>query len=111
MDEVKVILSILLMAGGGTGGQQPNSIGLFLPIILIFVIMYFLIFRPQMKRQKEQKKMIDSVKKGDKVVTIGGIFGTVTGVKEKENSVYLKIAENTKIEIAKTSIAKILGNE
>ncbi|MBN1154206.1 preprotein translocase subunit YajC [candidate division KSB1 bacterium] len=103
-----MILNSLLMASA-SGGQNPSSYGMFLPIILIFLIMYFLIFRPQMKRQKEQKKMIESVKKGDKIITIGGIFGTVVGV--KDNSVILKVSENTKIELARTSIARIIGEE
>lgn len=98
------------MSGAG-GQQQPNSFGFFLPIILIFVIMYFLIFRPQMKKQKEQKKMVDSIKKGDKVITTGGIFGVVAGVKEKEGTLILKIADNTKIELVRTSVARVLGTE
>ncbi|MBN2008935.1 preprotein translocase subunit YajC [candidate division KSB1 bacterium] len=106
-----MILFITLMAGGSGAGQQPNSFGFFLPIIMIFLIMYFLIFRPQMKKQKEQKLMLEAVKKGDKIVTVGGIFGTVVGIKEKENVLIVKIAENTKIELVKTSVAKVIGRE
>lgn len=105
------MINFLMLMAGGAGGQQPNTMGFFLPIILIFVIMYFLIFRPQMKKQKEQKQMVESLKKGDKVITVGGIFGTIAGVKEKEGTLILKIADNTKVEIAKTSIAKVLGTE
>ena len=103
---------LLLMAGGaGGGGQQPNSLGMFLPIILIFGIMYFLIFRPQMKKQKEQKRMIESVKKGDKIVTVGGLFGTIVGIKEKENTLIVEIAKETKVELVKSSVARVIGTE
>ncbi len=105
-------LFVMLMTGAAGGGQgQGSTIGFFFPIILIFLIMYFLIFRPQMKKQKEQKQMIESLKKGDKVITVGGIFATIAGIKEKEGTLILKIADNTKIELAKTSIAKVLGSE
>ena len=103
-------LYLLLMAGGG-GEQQPNTIGFFLPIILIFAIMYLLIFRPQMKKQKEQKTMIDNIKKGDKIVTVGGIMGTVVGEKQKEGMLIVKISDNTKIELVRTSVARIMGQE
>ncbi|MBD3287849.1 preprotein translocase subunit YajC [candidate division KSB1 bacterium] len=106
------MLFVILMSGAAGGGQgQPNTFGFFLPIILIFLIMYFLIFRPQMKKQKEQKQMIESLRKGDKVITVGGIFGTIAGIKEKEGTLILKIADNTKVELAKTSIAKVVGSE
>jgi len=106
-----VVLFLLLMGGAAGGQGQPSSIGFFLPIILIFVIMYFLIFRPQMKKQKEQKKMVDSLKKGDKIITVGGILGTIAGVKEKEGTLIVKVAENTKIELVRTSVARVLGTE
>jgi preprotein translocase subunit YajC len=85
--------------------------GKWLPIIAIFAIMYFLIFRPQAKKQKEQRLMIDSLKKGDKVITVGGIYGLIVGVKEKEGTIIVKIAENTKIELARASVAKVIGSE
>ncbi len=95
-------------AGQGGGG---STMGMWLPIIAIFAIMYFLIFRPQAKKQKEQRMMIDALKKGDKVVTTGGIFGQIVGVKEKEGTIIVKVAENTKIEMSRASIAKVLGSE
>jgi len=85
--------------------------GMWLPIIAIFAIMYFLIFRPQAKRQKEQRLMIDSLKKGDKVITVGGIYGLIVGVKDKEGTLIVKIAENTKIELSRSSVAKVIGSE
>jgi len=95
---------------GGSGGGG-STMGMWLPIIAIFAIMYFLIFRPQAKKQKQQRMMIDSLKKGDKVVTTGGIYGQIVGVKEKEGTIVVKIAENTKVELARSSIAKIFGSE
>ncbi len=102
---------ITLMAGNPNAGQQPNTFGFFLPIIMIFLIMYFLIFRPQMKKQKQQKMMLDSIQKGDKIITVGGILGTVAGIKEKDGTLIVKIADNTKIELVKTSVAKVVGRE
>ncbi len=99
---------ILLMLGGGQGQQQANPLALWMPIILIFLIMYFLIFRPQAKKQKQHQAMIQSLKKGDKVMTAGGIYGTIVGIKDKENILILKIADNVKIEISRNSIAKVL---
>ena len=98
--------------GSPQGGQGGSSMmGMWLPIIAIFAIMYFLIFRPQAKKQKQQRLMIDSLKKGDKVITVGGIYGLIAGVKEKEGTIIVKIAENTKIELARSSIAKVIGSE
>jgi preprotein translocase subunit YajC len=89
---------------GGSGGL----LGLW-PIVLIFVIFYFLLIRPQQKKQKDHQKMLESVKKGDRVVTSGGVYGVVVGV--KDNVVVLKIAENVKVEFAKSAITHILARE
>lgn len=92
-------------AGGGTGGVMG-----FLPMILVmFVIMYFLILRPQQKKQKEVKAMLENIKKGDRVSTIGGILGTVVGA--KDDVVTLKIAENTKVDFKKSAISAVLSHE
>ncbi len=87
--------------GGGLGMSM-------LPIVLIFAIMYFLIFRPQAKKQKKHQAMISAVQKGDRVVTAGGIHGTVAGVKEKENTLIVKIDDNVKVELSRSSIARKL---
>jgi preprotein translocase subunit YajC len=73
--------------------------------VLIIGIFYFLIIRPQNKKQKETRKMLEALKKGDKVVTIGGIHGTISSVKEK--SVLLKVDDNVKIEFARSAIASV----
>ena len=104
-----VMLNMGAPAGGGSGGG--SQLGVFLPIILIFLIMYFLIFRPQAKKQKEQKAMIENLKKGDTIITIGGLYGTIVGIKEKEGTLIVKIADNTKVELVRSSVARIIESE
>lgn len=67
--------------------------------------------RPQVRRQREVKIMLDNLRKGDKVITSGGILGTIAGFKEKENIVTLKLNQNVKIEILKTAISKVISKE
>jgi len=93
-------------AMGTQGGQQGGGgIMLWLPWILIIVIFYLLLIRPQQKRQKEHRLMVESLKKGDRVITNSGMFGSIVGFNEKENIVVLKIAEDVKIEFLKSSVA------
>jgi preprotein translocase subunit YajC len=91
---------------GAPSGAQPNPIAMWLPIILIFVIMYLFILRPQAKRQKQHQEMLKTLNKNDRVVTAGGIYGTIAGIKEKENIVILEIDKNVKIEVARASISR-----
>jgi preprotein translocase subunit YajC len=93
-----------ILAQGGT--KSGNAFFQFLPIILIFVIFYFLLIRPQQKRQREHQNMLDRISKGDRVVTSGGLYGTVVGV--KDNVVVLKIAEDVKVEMTKASVSGII---
>lgn len=92
---------------GGGGGLMAFA----LPIILMFAIIYFLLLRPQQKRQRQQQTMLDSLRKGDRVVTVGGIFGTIVGVKEKQGIIVLRVADTVKIELATSSIARIVHKE
>ena len=82
-----------------------NPLFQFLPLVLIFVIFYFLLIRPQKQKEKEHLKMLSGINKNDEVVTLSGIHGTVINVKEK--TLILRIDENVKIEIEKSSIAYI----
>lgn len=82
---------------------QPNAIVNLLPIVFIFAIFYFLLIRPQQKKQKEHEKMVSELKKNDEVVTNGGIHGTVINV--KDTTLILKVDENVKIEVNKNAIA------
>ena len=88
-------------AAGGTGGLLS-----FLPIVLMFVVLYFLMIRPQMKRQKEQKAMIDALAKGDEVITAGGILGKVTKVTEAY--VTLEVADGTEMVMQQASVTMLL---
>ena len=92
--------------GGGEAGQAAGPEAMiiqFLPFILIFVIFYFLLIRPQSKRAKEHKQMLENLKKGDKVTTQGGIYGVIDSLDTM--TVTLKIAENVKIKVSRSAIA------
>ena len=99
------------MAGGGGAQGGANPFLSFLPLFLILLIMYFLIMRPQAKKQKERERMLASLKKGDKVVTIGGIHGKIMGFKNNDQVLVLKIDDNVKIEVDRTAIASVLKSE
>lgn len=90
---------------GAGAGSQAAVIANFLPIIFIFGIFYFLLIRPQQKRQREYEKMLKEIKKNDEIVTTGGIHGTILNV--KDDTVTLKIDENVKIEINKNAVGQI----
>lgn len=102
---MSILLTVMLFLQEGQGGG--STIGFILPMVLIFAIMYFLIFRPQQKKQKQHQQMVSAIKKGDKIVTAGGIYGTVAGIKEKENTLVIEIDKNVKIEISRQSISKV----
>ncbi|UCF77967.1 MAG: preprotein translocase subunit YajC [Candidatus Eiseniibacteriota bacterium] len=93
------------MGAPGAEGQSGGPYAGLLMILIIFGIFYFLLIRPQMKRQKQHQAMVSSLRKGDKVITTGGIHGTVVGV--KEDVATLKIADQVKIEVSKSCVASI----
>lgn len=98
----------LLQAAQGAP-QQQNLLMSVVPFILIIAIFYFFIIRPQNKKQKETEKMINALKKGDKVVTIGGIHGVVSSTKEK--TIIVKVDSNTSIEFNRSAIAAVVRDE
>tara|TARA_Y100000590_G_scaffold116475_1_gene132944 strand:- start:451 stop:738 length:288 start_codon:yes stop_codon:yes gene_type:complete len=90
--------------------MDSAGIGQFIPLILIFVIFYFFLIRPQQKKVKEHKKMVEALKRGDKVVTTGGIVGTIERVIDNEK-VEILISENVKVEVVRSSgIQSLLNN-
>jgi preprotein translocase subunit YajC len=82
---------------------QPSGIALFLPLILIMVIFYFLMILPAQRRQKKVTEMLKALKTGDKVITNGGIYGTIVGLEDE--AVQLRVAEQVKMKVARTAIA------
>jgi len=94
--------SILLMAQG-SGGQQSSYMS-FLPMILIFIVIYFFMIRPQQKKQKELATYRSSVKSGDKIITTGGIYGKIVSL--QDNTVIIEVEDRTKIKIDRSAIVK-----
>jgi len=95
----------LMMAPPPADGSGPPAWVQLLPLVVLFALMYFVLLRPQMRRQKEQEKLISAVKSGDRVVAAGGICGTVANLKDQ--LVVLKVADNVKIEVLRSSIASV----
>ncbi len=89
--------------GQGGGGSMMTTLIMFGAIFFIF---YFMIIRPQQKRQKERQKLLSGVQKGDKIVTIGGVYGTVVGVEEK--TILVQIADNVKVKYDKSAVSSII---
>jgi len=95
------LLSILLMTQP-QDGKEANPLMTFLPLILVIVVFYFFMIRPQVKKQKDLKKFRDELKKGDKVITIGGIYGKIADI--KENIVVLDVENGVKLNVDKSAI-------
>ena len=91
-------------AAGGAGGAFTS----FIPLILIFGIMYFLLIRPQQKKVKEHQAMVDAVRRGDQVVTQGGIIGKISKVKE-DGEVEIEIADGVKVRVVKSTLAQVVS--
>ena len=94
---------------GEAGGNKFGLLGSLIPFLLIIVIFYFFMIRPQSKKQKETEKMLNALKKGDKIITIGGIHGVVSSV--KENTVIVKVDDGCKIEFNRSAISTVLKSE
>jgi preprotein translocase subunit YajC len=94
-------------AAGGSPGAGA-AMAQLLPLVLIFAIMYFLLIRPQQKKMKDHQAMISAVRRGDKVITGGGIYGTVTKVAEG-NEIEVEIASGVKVRVLKTTLSTVLS--
>ena len=102
---MSVSTPILAMATPPGGGQASSPWMNFVPLVLVFVIFYFLLIAPQRKKQKQHAKMLADLKNGDRVVTSGGLHGTVVGV--TDSTVHLRIADQVKVEVARHAIAEL----
>jgi len=98
-------IPFLQVGGAASASSSSSLVGSLLPFLLIIVIFYLFLIRPQNKKQKETQKMLDALKKGDKVITIGGIHGTVSSV--KENTVIVKVDDDCKLEFNRTAISTV----
>ncbi len=88
--------------------MDAGAIGQFLPLILIFAIMYFLLIRPQQKKMKQHQAMVDGLRRGDQVVTQGGVIGKVAKVKD-DGEIEVEIADGVKVRVVKATIAQVLS--
>ncbi|MDA7427044.1 preprotein translocase subunit YajC [Primorskyibacter aestuariivivens] len=88
--------------------MEGNAIAQFIPLILIFAIMYFLLIRPQQKKMKEHQNMVNALRKGDQVVTQGGLIGKVVKVKE-DNELEVEIADGVRVRVVQSTIAQVLN--
>ena len=97
-------------AMGANGAQQGQAGGIagFLPIIILFAIFYFLLIRPQQKKAKDHREMVANLKKGNRIITSGGIYGTIQAI--DETTIGLEIAEKIKIKIARGNVAALLSD-
>ncbi|RMF96039.1 MAG: preprotein translocase subunit YajC [Candidatus Schekmanbacteria bacterium] len=100
-------LAYAMAQPAGNGQPQGSGIGLIIMMAVIFGLFYLLILRPQQKEQKKLQDMLKSIKKGDRVITKGGIYGTVIQEKD-QNTLLLKIADNVKIEVMRSAIISVL---
>ncbi|NTU52354.1 MAG: preprotein translocase subunit YajC [Chlorobiaceae bacterium] len=106
-----IITALMLFAPPNQGGAAPNPYIQFVPLVLIFVVFYFFMIRPQQKKQKDRESLLDNIKRGDKVVTIGGIHGTVAGIETEKKTVLVQVSENVKIKFERSAIANIEKQE
>ncbi len=107
------MISQVWMLGRGAPGQEGNPIMQFAPLILIMIVFYFFMIRPQMKKAKEQKQFRESLKEGDNVITIGGLHGKI--VKLEETTVILEMIDKSRIKIERSALvpdsASTMGNQ
>ncbi len=105
------LLSLLLFAPPVAGQAAPNPLVQIVPLVLIFIVFYFFMIRPQQKKQKDREKVLDSLKRGDKIITIGGLHGTVAGIDTEKKTVLVQVNDATKITFDRTAIANIEKQE
>ena len=106
---MNIVHIIAMQPQGGNGGGSMWSA--LVPILLVFLIFYFMILRPQQKKQKDREKLLSGVQKGDKIVTVGGMHGTVVGLEEK--TLLVQISDDVKVKMERSAISLInrTGND
>ena len=101
--------TVLAMMGGPGAPDSQGPLTMFAPMLIIFAIFYFMLIRPQQRKEKERRGMIDNVKSGDRVLFSGGIIGTVTNVKDQ--ILVVKIADNVKVEVVRAAVSRVLDKD
>jgi preprotein translocase subunit YajC len=100
-------LAYAMGSSGAGGASQGGALSSFVPLILMFVIFYFLLIRPQQKKAKQHKAMLNAIKKGDKVISSGGLHGVVTGI--TDDVVTMEIAPKVRVKVSRSSIAGVFS--
>ncbi|MFW5960475.1 MAG: preprotein translocase subunit YajC [Chitinivibrionales bacterium] len=100
---------VLAQSGGGEAAKGPQMFSILPMIGIMLVIIYFFMIRPEQKKQKEKQNLIENIKKGDKIITIGGIYGTVS--KMKKDTVILKVDGNATMEILKSAVSTVRNKQ
>jgi preprotein translocase subunit YajC len=101
--------TLFAMMPGDPSGAGPSPISMLLPLVGMLAIFYFLLIRPQQKRQKELQKMIGALKKGDRVVTASGLFGSIAGL--RDDIVVVEIADGVKVEMMRNAVTGVVARE
>jgi preprotein translocase subunit YajC len=104
-----MLISSALAQQATTAAAQPSPLASLIPIVLMFVIFYFLIIRPQQKRMRAHQQMVGGIKKGDAVITAGGIHGTVVKVDADPDSIHVEIAPGVKVRVVRSTITTVLN--
>jgi preprotein translocase subunit YajC len=109
---MSVLALFALFAEGEGQGQGGNPLSMLIPMVAIFFVLYLVVLRPMKRQEAErQKQLLTNLKKNDKILTIGGIYGSVVSVAEKDDEVVVKVDDNTRIKIIKSAIARNITNE
>lgn len=103
-----MITEVYAMGTQSGTGSSGGGFAFLIPFILIFVVFYLLLIRPQQKKQKTHQAMLNSLSKGDKVLTTGGLYGTIVGMKSGNSIIVLRIADKVNVEVSKSSIAGLV---
>ncbi len=104
MNSLLANLCLLAEEPASGAANQPGMEGMFIPLMLMAVVFYFLILRPQTKERKKHDQMVNALKKNDRVITAGGIIGTVANVSPDSNEITIKIDDNTRIRVLKSHV-------
>lgn len=98
---------LIAMAAPAEG--QGNPLSMFAPMLIIFAIFYFMLIRPQQRKERERRAMVEAIKSGDRVIFCGGLIGTVANV--KDSVLVIKIADNVKVEVARGAVTRVLDKD